>query len=285
MDIFALRTGKYRYLNGSSFSTMPFYAEMIGVDNCRPDYSMYREKSPLSVVGYTVRGRGWIEQDGVEEICEPGQFFVLPLGGTHQYRPQPEWEFYWVNVRGDLWGSLLTRYGLSRAVVFDIPAAGESFVKCISDCMDSETSAEEAQRQLQMELFGLLLHMYENHTANAPLLARRIRDALDRCCLSPITKEEICEKVGITVRHAQRVFRAAYGQSLHDYICTKRIEHARDLLRRSNEPLGKIAEMVGISDEKYFITFFKRHTGQTPADFRRLEANGAADKNELCWKK
>ena len=278
MDIFALRTGAYRYLNGTSFTTMPFYAEMVGIDVCGPDYLVYREKSPLSVVGYTIRGCGCIEQDGMKVRCERGQFFVLRIGGTHRYIPEGEWEFCWANVRGDLWGTLLDRYGLSHTIIYDMPMAGKGFKECISACVDLEMLSEQAQHRIQKELFGLMLHMYENHTANAPTLARRIRDELDRCSLSHMTKEEICTRIGITVRHAQRVFQAAYGQSLHDYICTKRIEHARILLLNTTESMGIISEQVGFADEKYFITFFKRHTGQTPADFRRLEAERSGKK-------
>lgn len=286
MDIYALRTGEYRHLNELSFNTMPLYVEMIGIDLCGPYYIMYREHSPLSVLGYTLSGSGWIEQDGVEVRCETGQFFLLHSGGTHKYFPLGEWQFCWVNVRGDLWNTLLSRYGLSQTILYDIPSAGEKFLDCITSCVDAQMPAEEVQRKIQKELFGLLLCMYENRADHAPELARCIREELERCSLTHMTKEEICNRIGITVRHAQRVFQASYGMSLHDYICTRRVEHARSLLLNTAEPLRKIAEKVGFSDEKYFITFFKRHTGQTPADFRRWETERLREiKNESYWKK
>ncbi|MDE6071181.1 MAG: AraC family transcriptional regulator, partial [Muribaculaceae bacterium] len=35
-----------------------------------------------------------------------------------------------------------------------------------------------------------------------------------------------------------------------------------------NKPIKSIADLLGFSDLPYFIKIFKKHTGQTPLEFR-----------------
>ncbi|MCW5720439.1 MAG: helix-turn-helix domain-containing protein [Devosia sp.] len=48
------------------------------------------------------------------------------------------------------------------------------------------------------------------------------------------------------------------------------MRRAKDLLKSSGEPLSGIALMLGFSDQSHFNRVFRRHTGFTPAAFRRL---------------
>ena len=47
-----------------------------------------------------------------------------------------------------------------------------------------------------------------------------------------------------------------------------RIQHAEDMIAKSNEPFSQIAYAVGFSDSRYFGKCFKKQTGLTPSEYR-----------------
>ena len=57
--------------------------------------------------------------------------------------------------------------------------------------------------------------------------------------------------------------------SFGEYIRKLRIEKAIDLLHSSNLSLSEIAYLTGFSDQSHFTRIFKRHTSQSPAEFRK----------------
>jgi AraC family transcriptional regulator len=58
------------------------------------------------------------------------------------------------------------------------------------------------------------------------------------------------------------------GVSLHQYVIQRRVEHAKVMLRTTDEPLSQIAAAVGFASQSHFTTVFKRLTGATPKAYR-----------------
>lgn len=58
------------------------------------------------------------------------------------------------------------------------------------------------------------------------------------------------------------------GVTVNEYITSLRIEKAKQLLSKTDEPISCIAEKVGIFNYGYFTKLFKKKTGLTPTMFR-----------------
>jgi AraC family transcriptional regulator len=65
-----------------------------------------------------------------------------------------------------------------------------------------------------------------------------------------------------------RHFRRETGQTFHDYVTAQRMEEAERLLREGEWSLSFIRQFIGLRPTQ-FLTQFKKHTGLTPAEFRR----------------
>jgi two-component system response regulator YesN len=68
--------------------------------------------------------------------------------------------------------------------------------------------------------------------------------------------------------HFSRIMRRETGKSFNEYLAEQRIAEAKELLRKTDYVVTSIATLVGIKSHRYFRTFFKRHTGFTPTEFR-----------------
>ena len=59
------------------------------------------------------------------------------------------------------------------------------------------------------------------------------------------------------------------GNSLVEYINRQRIQTAQQLLTQYDASLEQLAEMVGISDPKYFCRLFKKYAGITVSEYKK----------------
>ena len=64
------------------------------------------------------------------------------------------------------------------------------------------------------------------------------------------------------------------------YISNVRLDKARRLLKDTSLSIHKIAADIGIPDYSYFARQFKRRTGYTPGEYRRLIQTGLINQNK-----
>ncbi len=80
----------------------------------------------------------------------------------------------------------------------------------------------------------------------------------------------MAEKAGMPATTFSRRFRNATGRKPLDYVQSLRIEEARQLLETTEIPVAEIGDEVGYADPVSFRRLFKRRTGLTPAEHRRM---------------
>ncbi|RED60533.1 helix-turn-helix transcriptional regulator [Cohnella phaseoli] len=67
-------------------------------------------------------------------------------------------------------------------------------------------------------------------------------------------------------------FKRAYGMTMTEYAQSVRIEKSKDLLLNSGKGIKEVAQAVGYGKHASFTELFKRMTGLTPKEFRRITA-------------
>lgn len=80
----------------------------------------------------------------------------------------------------------------------------------------------------------------------------------------------LAASAGYSVAHFISLFRLSFGMSPKEYQLCRRIEKAQTFLRSTDLPVGEIARRVGYSDPLYFSRLFRRRTGLSPTEFRRM---------------
>lgn len=82
--------------------------------------------------------------------------------------------------------------------------------------------------------------------------------------------ESISAKVGFNPAYFSSLFKKETGKNFMEYIMELRIKNAKQLLAATDYSLVEVAEEVGYSEIKYFSKIFKRITGLTPSEYRKL---------------
>lgn len=79
---------------------------------------------------------------------------------------------------------------------------------------------------------------------------------------------DVAMAMGVGRRHAERLF-AATGKGIREHIEETRLARARDLLGRTDLPVGAVASRSGFASLTYFSRLFHRRVGLAPLAFRR----------------
>lgn len=83
-----------------------------------------------------------------------------------------------------------------------------------------------------------------------------------------LTLSGLSEKYAVESSYFSKLFKQETGENLMLYIAGKRIEKAKDLMRREDINIAEVAFMVGYDDYTYFSKVFKKHTGVSPREYR-----------------
>lgn len=82
--------------------------------------------------------------------------------------------------------------------------------------------------------------------------------------------KDMAERVYISPQYLSGLFKKEMFMTISDYIAKIRMERAKELLKDTGLSIGEIAEKTGYKDIRHFSTMFKRLTGLTPSEFRRI---------------
>jgi AraC-like DNA-binding protein len=126
------------------------------------------------------------------------------------------------------------------------------------------------------------IHCQINHLTSAKISTRRelfrrlchartyIHENLD----SPLELDTLSQVACLSKFHFIRLFKEAFGQTPRQYLISKRLSAASELLIHSSKTFHEICHEVGLKDSSSFGRLFKRSFGATPHLYRQLHAAG-----------
>jgi AraC-like DNA-binding protein len=104
----------------------------------------------------------------------------------------------------------------------------------------------------------------------------RAKDLADARYFEPLGVDELAGAAGLSRAHISREFRAAFGESPHAYLLTRRLERAAALLRTTDRSVADICFSVGLQSVGSFTTSFSRTFGRSPTAYRAAFPPAAA---------
>lgn len=105
---------------------------------------------------------------------------------------------------------------------------------------------------------------------HADSVVRRCEEWLKEHFRAVEAVSEVVDIGGIPARSLKRRFKAATGSSLIEYLQNLRVEEAKRLLESGSLPVDGISAEVGYEDASFFRRLFKRLTGLSPSQYRRM---------------
>ena len=113
----------------------------------------------------------------------------------------------------------------------------------------------------------------EESDGNEDTSHSRMREVAAYLCehaAEQITLTEVAAHFAVSPSHLSRVFHQETGFGIREYLIHYRIRQACDLLLNSGLTVTEIADRCGFSDSNYFGDAFKKATGLSPREYRKL---------------
>ncbi|GMK37495.1 hypothetical protein PCCS19_05490 [Paenibacillus sp. CCS19] len=244
-------------------------------------------------LNYVAEGLGFQYLGDKALPASRGDFFALPIGSSHVFRP------YSTDKKNRL---VVYNVVFTPAVLEQISAAApELALGRIWQSLAEQSIEGGIVRDTRSALAPLFERIYAEHAADRPgasamltaLLTQiliewtRLRStakepnastlaSMDEAiayvrerALDRLTQEDAASRFGLSERHFQRLFQRHTGQTFLDFVQHQRIMTACELLRSTQHKLEAIAGLVGYRDIQSFNRVFKRIEGTTPGQYRR----------------
>lgn len=83
-----------------------------------------------------------------------------------------------------------------------------------------------------------------------------------------LSLNQVAREINISANYLSAVFSQEMGATFTEYVTSRRMDRAKELLRTTDKRSGEVAGAVGYRDPHYFSFLFKKTQGCTPRDYR-----------------
>lgn len=173
----------------------------------------------------------------------------------------------------------LAEKGLAGERIGRIFAVSET-LKAYLRLFEQEFSKQEAADPADLNALGGLIvsALIEGHfhpamqpqpPDPAPVM-EEIEAYINQHFCEKITLEELIARSGFTRSYFMALFKKRCGEAPYARITRLRLAKAKVLLRSTPYPVAKIAALCGFSSPNALANVFRRDTGKTPGEFRKI---------------
>ena len=100
---------------------------------------------------------------------------------------------------------------------------------------------------------------------------RAIDNFLEQHLEDQVSLDDLADHADMTRHQFSRRFKIATGVSPFQYVISKRVKRARELLACGKVSIAEVAYATGFSSQSHLTETFKRHFGVTPGVYRRTQ--------------
>ena len=258
-----------------------FYVQETGYLKLKESHVARRKNLESYLIVLVLSGSGVLMYDNkIYQLKEGSCFFIDCMTPYyHQSSNTEPWELIWVHFNGSSSREYYQFFSSASAPVFSpesFPELQEKLNSLLNVNSASDFQAEIASSRLIVDILSILLQdITESKEEKNPghLKMAEVRSYLDTHYTEKFSLDELSEKIFISKYHLSREFHQYYHTTLNQYVISKRLTHAKKLLRFSGCTLEEIARSCGFYDASYLNKQFRKSEGISASEFRKKWIN------------
>ncbi len=176
----------------------------------------------------------------------------------------------------EMFGCDPARADVSPRFAISDPLLEQLSLAVISALRDGDRSDTLYVQSLAQMIAAHLARMHSNFSkpARSPVPAianwkmRRLKEFIESNLDQNLSLTALAREIGISSLYLPRAFKNAFGQSPHQYVLSRRIERAKELLRNAELSIADISAATGFSSQSHLSDWFSRSVGVTPSVYR-----------------
>ena len=220
------------------------------------------------------------EKDGRLIRGSSGDMLIIPAGDVIYHGPTPEMTggFIndWVHVSWDGFEKALHELSLPVGVPFSV--GGERYLFRFIEKVEREKAFLEVgcDKMIKIYLYEALIKIARAYKrekeGSVASKITAIRGEMATDLRRTWTLAEMAKRCGYSESRFSELYKSAYGISPMADLLNIRLENSKFLLLYSARTVSEIAFEVGFSNVFYFSSFFKKHVGVSPKEYRENAA-------------
>ena len=100
--------------------------------------------------------------------------------------------------------------------------------------------------------------------------AKEVDEYLKANFTKDLDVDKICKDLRISRVKLYSISERSYGMGIAEYIRKIRVDLAQKLLIKTDKKVNEVADECGFCDYNYFTKVFKKYSGMTPRDYRKM---------------
>ncbi|MDE5866746.1 MAG: AraC family transcriptional regulator [Lachnospiraceae bacterium] len=253
------------------------YVQEVGTLQSLEPHVSQRQNLSSCLFFIVLNGSGYVSYDGNRFTITAGDCVWLDCTKpySHESSANDPWSLMWVHFYGKevpyFYSNFLKQ---SRSFLFH-PENTLAFMNILQQIYQIHSSKTSL-----MELFAnrcltdlITLCFSENQgnqeISSIPEKMKQVSDYLENNYAQKINLEDLSSRFYISKFHLSREYKKIYGVTIGSDLTSKRISHAKSMLRFSDASIENIAFDCGFQNAGYFIKVFKKYENMTPLEYRR----------------
>ncbi|MFT4098530.1 MAG: AraC family transcriptional regulator [Rhodoblastus sp.] len=218
----------------------------------------------------------------------PRQFHLIPAQQTSEWRRYGRSEMLTLHLRQEALDEAARRVCSAHVgrVELDVPlGAHDALLEQLAlALLRTLQDPEDAASRLYADDIGqtVAAHMVRAYTGagrsarpgavedvvSEPAL-RRVCDLIAERLDQELSLDELAREAGLSSRSLTRAFSKRLGVTVHQYVLSRRVQRAKELLISTSLPIVEVALETGFSSQSHMAATFRKQTGVTPQTFRQ----------------
>lgn len=210
--------------------------------------------------------------------------FTNVIGGKSHDRFLAEFEENWLKAAGKLYGVDFLRFFKVHHGVFELYDTEQIFLEDGIKKIEilSQEKKDSVNAFIKNELLSILIHalrgmgraVLPEKTSHGKMDRYvRVREIINYIMLHYTEVnglDDVAQIFYIDKSYLSRIFKEVANFTVNEFINFQRIEHAKDILIEHDYSIEKVSKILGFTRISYFDQVFKRQTGMTPLQYRRI---------------
>jgi AraC family transcriptional regulator len=186
--------------------------------------------------------------------------------------------YFYIDLQDCLFESSgITSPTISPRLFFFDQAIWNTALKLKAEVGNSDPSSRQYIEALRIVLAHELIRLEQTTSETAKPLRgglparqqKRLVEFIDEHLAEEISLATLAELVDLSLFHFAHAFKQSFGVPPHRYHMNRRMDRARNLLRRSAFSVTQIGSQIGFRETSSFTRAYRKFAGVTPSEYRQ----------------